>query len=224
MCPDPSKPVFRSTGDLAAHLGISRWAVSRVLNGQPGVSESTRQRVEALVAESGFQPNRMARGLRGGTTGLVGVLFQELESPALARKAAQLQQRLRDAGFRALIELSAADQRWEEETLRHFMSLRVDGVVLVGTTLPVDHTLLRQLARQAIPAVVVDPAQALSMTTVQLDRAEAIAEAVRHLHGLGHRKFALLGIESDPILGPQRLRGIARAQVCLLYTSPSPRD
>ncbi|MDP0501553.1 MAG: LacI family DNA-binding transcriptional regulator [Verrucomicrobiota bacterium JB022] len=206
------KKAFRSTGDLAAHLGISRWAVSRVLNGQPGVSESTRQRVEALIAESGFEPNRMARGLRGGATGLVGVLFQEIESPALARKAAQLQQRLRGEGYRAVIELSAGDQNWEAETLRHFMSLRVEGIVMVGTTLKATHPLIKQLVKQQVPAVVIDPASPLPMPTVQLDRSRAMAEAVHYLHGLGHRKFALLGLESDPILGPHRMRGIERAR------------
>jgi DNA-binding LacI/PurR family transcriptional regulator len=39
--------------DIAKRAGVSKGAVSYALNGQPGVSESTRRRVVELAAEMG---------------------------------------------------------------------------------------------------------------------------------------------------------------------------
>ena len=114
--------MITSTKDLAEHLGLSRWTVSRVLNGHPEVKEETRRRVLDAARELGFSPNAMARGLRGGSTGLVGVCFQEIESPALAKKTAFLQQQLRAMGFQGMIELTDGDPNLEESVLRHFLS------------------------------------------------------------------------------------------------------
>lgn len=120
--------MISSTKDLAQHLGISRWTVSRVLNGHPEVKEESRIRVLEAAGELGFSPNAMARGLRGGPTGLIGVCFQELESPALAKKMAFLQQELRTWGFQAMIELTDGDPELEESVIRHFLSLRTEGI------------------------------------------------------------------------------------------------
>ena len=85
---------------LAQHLGISRWTVSRVLNGHSGVKEETRKRVLEAMEELGFSPNRFAQGLRGKPSGLIGVSFPYLEATVLAEKSRQLQQELRESGYR----------------------------------------------------------------------------------------------------------------------------
>src|SRR5690606_23635790 len=106
MSADTAPPGVATTSALARHLGLSRWTVSRVLNGHPGVRPDTVARVRAAMDELGFTPDPLARGLRGTPTGAVGVCFSELESPILARKTATLQRLLREAGLRSLIELT----------------------------------------------------------------------------------------------------------------------
>ncbi len=51
--------------DIARRAGVSKGAVSYALNGQPGVSEATRQRIVAIAQEIGFSPNSAARALSG---------------------------------------------------------------------------------------------------------------------------------------------------------------
>ncbi|MES2439939.1 MAG: LacI family DNA-binding transcriptional regulator [Verrucomicrobiota bacterium] len=55
-----------TTAALAKHLGISRWTVSRVLNGHSGVKPETLRKVKQAIEELGFQPSALARGLRAG--------------------------------------------------------------------------------------------------------------------------------------------------------------
>jgi DNA-binding LacI/PurR family transcriptional regulator len=202
--------MITSTKDLAEHLGLSRWTVSRVLNGHPEVKEETRRRVLDAARELGFSPNTMARGLRGGSTGLVGVCFQELESPALAKKTAFLQHQLRTMGFQGMIELTDGDPKLEESVLRHFLSLKSDGIILVGSTLHADNPTIQYIIKANVPTVLVDPIHDLPFPSIQLDRVGIMEKLVDHLWDRGHRQFALLGIESDPVLGHLRIEGIRR--------------
>ena len=59
--------------DIAQRAGVSKGAVSYALNGQPGVSEATRQRIVAIAREIGFNPNSAARALSGATARAVGL-------------------------------------------------------------------------------------------------------------------------------------------------------
>src|SRR5688500_20139730 len=59
--------------DIARKAGVSKGAVSYALNGQPGVSEATRQRIVAIAREIGFNPNSAARALSGATAKDVGL-------------------------------------------------------------------------------------------------------------------------------------------------------
>ena len=59
--------------DIARRAGVSKGAVSYALNGQPGVSEATRQRIVAIAQEIGFNPNSAARALSGARSRAVGL-------------------------------------------------------------------------------------------------------------------------------------------------------
>lgn len=188
------QPAIQSTDALARHLGLSRWTVSRVLNEHPGVKEETRLKVQEAMLQLGFEPNRMARGLRGSRTMMIGICFQELDSPVLARKTAMLQHFLRKEGYRAIIELTGGDPLLEEAAIRHFLGIKVDGIVLVGSTLQTSQPIVRQLDAIPTPVVTVDPASNLPMTQIHLDRVWAMKMIIDHLHEAGHRRFCIVGI------------------------------
>ncbi len=199
------------TAGLAAHVGVSRWTVSRVLNGHTGVREQTRQRVLAAVERLGFEPNRLARGLRGVPSGLVGVSFPHLEAMVLAQKSQALARELRGVGYRGIFEMPEGDPEVEAAVVRHFLSIKVDGIVLIGSTLPVDAPVLREVAASRTGIVAVDPREPLPVARVSLDRAKAVELKVRLLHDLGHRRIAVLGFRSDDMYGPARIGGVKRA-------------
>lgn len=202
---------MRSTSDLAKSLGLSRWTVSRVLNGHPGVREATRKRVLEAIEESGFQPSALARGLRGGRTGLVGICFQEMESPIRARKASVLQSELSARGLRGVMELNAHDPALERVIIRHFLDLKVDAIVLFGAYLAPEDQLLEEILEEGPPLLIVDPSRDLPVTSIALDRAGAIMQGFEHLYAHGHRRFALLGLAHDPVYGQKRREGLHAA-------------
>ena len=204
-------PEVRGTAGLAKHLGVSRWTISRVLNGHAGVREETRKRVLAAVKELGFEPNKLARSLRGVPSGLVGVSFPHLEAMVMAQKSQALQKELKEAGFRGIFEMPQGDPEIEAAVVRHFLSIQVDGIVLLGSTLKADDPVLREVKARGVGIVAVDPRHPLPVSRITLDRGKAMGMKLRYLYDLGHRRMAILGMGSDDMYRKVRTRGLKEA-------------
>lgn len=199
------------TAGLARHLGLSRWTVSRVLNGHSGVSEGTRRRVAEAVRELGFEPNHLARGLRGARSGLVGISFPHLEAIVLARKSQVLQRELKGLGYRSVFEMPEGDEEMEEAVVRHFLSINVEGIVLIGSVLRPDSAVFGEAEARGVGMVAVDPRSALPIKRVSLDRGRAMDLKLRHLYDLGHRHIGICGLSSDDMYRKVRQRGLERS-------------
>lgn len=158
-----------------------------------------------------FQPNLMARGLRGTKTGLVGVCLQEIESPILVRKISGLQSALREQGMRGIIEIASDQPNSEQNIINHFLSLQVDGIILIGSTLEPDDLIFSRVKAEKTAVVAVDPARNIPFPRVELDRQSAMLLCLRHLLQRGRDKYALLGLESDPVYGFRRIEGLRAA-------------
>jgi DNA-binding LacI/PurR family transcriptional regulator len=180
--------------DIARRAGVTKAAVSFALNGQPGVSSATRERILAIADEIGFQPNSAARALSDGRAGAFGLVvdrpartlgvepfFQQLISGIQAELAAARQ---------PLLFTVAEDQAAEIAMYRSWWAQRrVDGVFLVD--LQINDERVGVLEKLHMPAVVIGtPRGAGSLPAVWQDAAAAARSVVAHLAGLGHRRIA----------------------------------
>jgi DNA-binding LacI/PurR family transcriptional regulator len=182
--------------DIAERARLSKGAVSYALNGRPGVSEATRQRVLKLAAEMGWRPNSAARALsasRAGALGLVmarpastlGVLLSGIENTLAARSTALLLQVVPDHDA----EVEAYRRWWAER--------RVDGIFLID--LRVEDKRVLVLEELGLPAVVIGgPGHHGHLPGVWSDDASAMAMVVEYLAALGHRRIAR-------VAGPSRM-------------------
>ncbi len=194
-----------STADLAAKLGLSRWAVSRALNGRGGVGKATVARVRAAMEEHHFEPDLVARGLRGGPTGMVGVCLPQelldssrLDHEGLHPQAASaalsvLYSRLAKRGLNSITAVSSSGTQ-EAESLRRLVGLRVEAIVLVQPRFGSRLAEARHLLAGKTTCIAIDPAEDLPCTTLKFDLPQAARLAVNHLHQLGHKRLALLGM------------------------------
>ncbi|GIJ29199.1 LacI family transcriptional regulator [Micromonospora qiuiae] len=180
--------------DVARRAGVSKGAVSYALNGQPGVSEATRQRILAIAAEIGFSPSSAARALSGATARAIGLIlarpartlgiepfFMELISGVEAELSARSY---------ALTLQVVADQSAEVAVYRRWWGeRRVDGVLVCD--LRTDDLRVPVLEELRLPAVVIGgPTGTGSLPSVWSDDAAALVETVEYLHALGHRRIA----------------------------------
>jgi DNA-binding LacI/PurR family transcriptional regulator len=201
-----------STAALARHLGLSRWTVSRAINGHPEVNADTTQRVQVAMRELGFVPSPFGRALRGGRTRTIGVSFRELETPILVRKVTVMQKLLRERHYRPLFELIEGGSDPGLEVVRHFASMRAEGVVLVDSPVGEESApWLEFLAQNRIPGVLLEPRGTAAHNAILLDRRAALARVTEHLYQMGHRHFGLLGIDRSFPLGVPRCEGVADA-------------
>ena len=117
---------------LAQLAGVSTATVSRVINGLPGVGESTRIKVKKLIDDTGYIPNLIARDLstqKSLTAGLVLPGINSYFSPAVQ----SISQSFRDAGVHLLITTNPGgvfDDLHESEGLQLLLSKRVQGVIM----------------------------------------------------------------------------------------------
>src|SRR5664280_2155572 len=133
-----SGPSVRATmGDIARRLDISKAAVSYALNGQPGVSSATRQRVPDLAKDLGWYASSSARALSGAETGVIGLVLSR-PSDLLTIETffihflSGVEQVLTERGSSLLLRVIGEHPQAETQTYeRWWGERRVDGVILV---------------------------------------------------------------------------------------------
>lgn len=202
-------PEITSIKQLAEHLNLSWWTVSRALNGHPEVKKETRERIFQAVRDSGFLPNPLARGLVGGRTGIIGVSFHEL-GPGVIQSVGRLQELARERNYKTLMELGCNELQLETEALSHFASMRVDGVVLFSSRQQKGSTALALLQSRRIPFVMVDPEKVIT-PRVLFDRKQAMKDVIAHLYDLKHRHFCFAGMDPDVWYNRGRFEALAEA-------------
>jgi DNA-binding LacI/PurR family transcriptional regulator len=201
--------------DVAERAGVTKAAVSFALNGQPGVSAATRQRILAIAAEIGFQPSSAARALSDGRAGAFGLVVDRPAStlgvePFFMQLIAGIQAEL-SRNHVALLLTVAEDQPAELDLYRTWWAQRrVDGVFLIDLELRDERVaLLRELR---MPAVVFgSPSAAGPLPAIWQDEQGATRRVVEHLTELGHRRIARVG--GIPRYWHSKLRSDAFGQV-----------
>ncbi|WP_249999253.1 LacI family DNA-binding transcriptional regulator [Actinoplanes sp. M2I2] len=202
----PDRPTIR---DVAAAAGVSKGTVSFALNGRPGVSEDTRERILAAARDLGWTPSTKARALSVSRAFAVGlVLAREPEllgaDPFFPAFIAGVERTLSDRG-QALV-LQVVPEAEEEAGYRRLADAgRVDGVFVLD--LRVADPRIALLAELGMPAVTIArPDGPSPFPAVLVDDRPGIAAAVSHLAGLGHRHIAHVAGPAHFLHGSRRRR------------------
>jgi DNA-binding LacI/PurR family transcriptional regulator len=192
--------------DVARRAEVSVATVSRSYTAPQAVREATRARVLQAAADLGYRPNRAARGLITGRTGNVGVIVPDLANPYFQGVLKGAQARARDADY-AIFVADGQESAAEEEALIAAMSKQVDGILLCSSRLA-PATLA---ALERAPAVVLLNRRVDGLSTVTVDSADGMRQAMNHLAALGHERCAFLSGPRRSWSNQQRVRGLRAA-------------
>ena len=199
---------------VAETAAVSRSTVSNVINAPHRVRPETRQRVEAVIAETGFRPLKAAQMLRTQRSHLIAVIIP----PPGARLAEvhnvflhALTQRAQEAGYRILLFTAVGDQEEIDAYDQLLNDYTLDAFVLVDT-----HTRDRRTAwlrRKSVPFVTFGRPWG-SRTVhpwVDVDGAYGVRVATEHLIQAGHRRIAFIGWPAGNNSGDDRCSGWEQA-------------
>lgn len=182
--------------DIARATNLSQSTVSRVLNRTPTVvpiAEETRQRVIATALEMGYRPNPLARGLRGASTMLLGLIVRDITDPFFAVAIEAATTAASSRGYNVV--LGHAHARADEAiTLWGVLEARhCDAILLLGDTTD-QPRLLQDLAGAHVPVVALwQGTEAMGVASVGVDNRAGIKAVLDHLTDLGHRRIAFIG-------------------------------
>ncbi|SFR60940.1 DNA-binding transcriptional regulator, LacI/PurR family [Microbacterium azadirachtae] len=180
--------------DIARLAGVSPGAVSFALNGRPGVSEQTRQRILEIAEQHQWQPSSAARALVGSRAGVVGFAVNR-PARTLGTEAfftdliAGVQSALALHGIALqLVVVSSIEE--EMATYRRWRSAhQVDGVIVIDPR--DDDPRLQLLPALGLPAVVIGSRDASGdPPAIWLDDEAAAHALFDYLAALGHREIA----------------------------------
>ena len=193
--------------DVAAKAGVAISSVSRVLTGHLDVSERMRERVEAAVAELGYEPDYLAQSLRKGDTKTIGFMIRDISNPLFSIVAQSAEHELRKAGFSMILINSHGDLETEKENFALFKRRRIDGVIvsLVSEEAPYAKSTIKELGS---PVVLLDrKITGLNASAVICDHRSGVKDATKDLIKNNHRKIAFLSGYKHVYITQNRIKG-----------------
>jgi DNA-binding LacI/PurR family transcriptional regulator len=197
---------------VAAEAGVAISTVSKVLSNKSGISAATRLKVQQAVERLGYVPSLSARGLTGGQTGIIGLIYAyppELlfTDPYLLENLLGIEEALIDLDYNLLISTGREADLYSSFD-RMLRSRYFDGVIIMETNEVHKLALHARIKEQDLPWVVmgypggIQPCYAVYANDFQ--GGQLVAE---HLLGLGHRRFGVLNTHTQPSGVGERLRG-----------------
>jgi DNA-binding LacI/PurR family transcriptional regulator len=194
--------------DIARQAGVSITSVSFALNGQPGVSDRTREHIRQVARELGWVPSMRGRNIAGRRADAIGLVIERNPSvisldPFFSTFIAGVEAEL-EPRERALVLQVSQDRG---STVRRYRRLvddgRVDGVIL--SDLEVADRRVDLLAELGLPAVGLMADDDFALPSVRQDHRRGIDQIVRHLAAHGHRQICHLAGLPTVIHTKQRL-------------------
>ena len=206
---------FPTQAEVARLAGVSRATVSYVVNDQDGgqipISEETRQRVLAAIAELGYVPDARAQALRSGSTKTIGLILPDIHNPHFWEVADGVEQEASLVGYQILLSSSSPESSYADDVFENLSHRRIDGLIMVPSFIYQSKNAQKTLAdllKQRIP--IVGMMSDLSNIDLNIDRVvsdyrDATLEIMTQLLALGHRRIGFVYGIAVANLGEDRL-------------------
>lgn len=199
---------------VAQAAGVSPSTVSNVLNGRDGrMLPQTRKRVQQAMETLGYRPNRAARQLRTGRTGVIGLIVPSVANPFWGAFARHLEAAALEQGHHVLLCNSERDPQRERDYVTELWADGLRGIVLC-TSLPSLEHLSDKIADGLVLVAVDRTAQVgdpSPVVNVSIDNVVGTQLATKHLLDLGHRRIAFISGSRHSVNRAERHRGFLAA-------------
>jgi DNA-binding LacI/PurR family transcriptional regulator len=176
---------------VAARARVSTATVSRVINGTANVSPETAERVREAIETLNFYPDISARTLGSGRSGLYGLIISDITNPYFPELVKAFEDIAVQHGQDVLIANTDYDPKRMEACVIRMLQRKVDGVAIM--TSEMEDRLIHTFSHRQIPTIFMDTPKGIKgVSTVRVDYAAGVKQAMEHLFALGHQRIAFI--------------------------------
>lgn len=201
-----------SIKDIAEAVGVSVSTVSRVINGKSYVNEETRKKVLAMVEQTNYQPNVLAKSLKMGHSNTLCLVLPSIENlifPAITKGVEEV---ARKHGFNVILCNTDEDDQNELAYIEKMKTYWIAGFILCSGN--GKNSYAHDLRNEGIPVVKVNrftEEDVGAVDTVAVNNFESAYTATKHLIRSGRRRIALAQGTEDLYFYRERYRGYCQA-------------
>lgn len=196
--------------DVGRLAGVSLKTVSRVVNGESGVSPATVEKVLAATAELRYERNDLAASLRqGDRSNTLGLVIEDVGNPFYSVIAQAVEESARERQSLLITASALEDPVRERELVIALLRRRVDALLIVPAG--PDHRYLQEAGLHGRTVFLDRPPARTQADTVLIDNVAGARQGVEHLLAHGHRRIAFVGDRSGLFTARERLKGYRRA-------------
>ncbi|MCD6396613.1 MAG: LacI family DNA-binding transcriptional regulator [Spirochaetaceae bacterium] len=196
--------------DVADLASVSTATVSRVLNNETGIKESTRLKVIAAITNSGYRINTIARSLKTNRSKIIGLITPEIANDFFMNIARGIEAYLKDFGY-SLIICNTNESVYEEKRRAELLIEKcVDGVIIIPSTDTGEHFII--LRNAGIPVVFADRLTwDFDSDAVVVDNLNGAYMAVSYLIARDKNRIAFIGGSNNLSNARERYNGYIKA-------------
>lgn len=196
--------------EVAQEAGVSIATVSRVLNGQSGVSKELAEQVKEIVRKMNYQPNAIARALKNSESRSIGLIIPDIENPFFPALVRGVEDAAQKNSYAVILCNTDGEPQQEEKYIKFLLSKQVDGILFVGNLDFQEHS--SWLSLLPVPMVLLDRRiEGAPYSTVLIDNEMGAFLAVEHLIKQGRQQIAIIGGKPQSSTSRERVRGARRA-------------
>jgi LacI family transcriptional regulator len=203
--------------EIARLSGVSKSTVSRVINQQPNVSQNVRQRVQAVIQDTGYQPNLAAQTLVSKRSWMIGLVLPRSVSsfftdPYFPRLLQGIAQGCNQYDYTLGLFLVATKEDEEKILPRVSRKGMLDGVLIQSGQ--IGDQLIDRLVNLDLPVVVIgSPLHSAEVSFIDVDNISGAYNAVSHLIRLGYQRIGTITGLPGGAATSDRLEGYEKALI-----------
>jgi LacI family transcriptional regulator len=183
-----------SIDHVASLANVSRVTVARVFSSPSLVAKKTKDKVLKASRMLKYRSNPLARGLAGGRTNTIGVLWKFSSNPAAPEITGKIAVQLQEKGYMSHISSFTADFDSTLEVLSEYAERRIEGVVIQAVDDWLLHKEFKDLLSQFRAVVLdTDELKPLPFDQVVRDRLGGYKDVAKHFVKCGRKRPFLIG-------------------------------
>lgn len=197
--------------DIAKMANVSLATVGRVIHQNGYVSEDKRKEIERIIEETGYVTNKIAQGLKGSKSKLIGHMTLFNSNMLYEQIADSINRGAYKHGYQVLTLTSHPDQDEITQQVEELISRQVEGVIITSNP-KITTEQLSKFIKVGIPVVLVERTQAVdAIDCISVDDFKGAYDAVCHILKNGHRKIGFIGNKIWHSVEKDRYQGYVQA-------------